>query len=238
MNTNNKNVDASEIEKFNSIAASWWDLEGEFKPLHKLNPVRVSYIQELMQGVANKKLLDVGCGGGILAESLAKLNADVLGIDLAEDSLNVAKLHALESDIKNVRYRQITIEDLATETPEAFDVVTCMEMLEHVPDPESIVASVAKACKPNGNVFFSTLNKTAKSYLLSIIGAEKILKLVPEGTHEFDKFIKPAQLIKWAENNGLKVRHAIGLHYNPLSEQFSLKPNVDVNYIIHCEKVD
>ncbi|NVK23616.1 MAG: bifunctional 2-polyprenyl-6-hydroxyphenol methylase/3-demethylubiquinol 3-O-methyltransferase UbiG [Gammaproteobacteria bacterium] len=232
------NVDNEEVEKFNSIASSWWDLEGEFKPLHKLNPVRVSYIQEKTQGVAHKSLLDIGCGGGILAESLAKLNADVTGIDLAQDSLNIARLHALESDIKNVSYQCIAAETFAEQHPGQFDIVTCMEMLEHVPDPESIVASAAKACKPSGKIFFSTLNKTAKSYLLSIIGAEKVLKLVPEGTHQFEKFIKPAQLIQWAERHGLKVKNAIGLHYNPLSEQFSLKPNIDVNYILYCEKLE
>lgn len=237
-NNFNDNVDHSELEKFNSIASSWWDMEGEFKPLHKLNPVRVSYIQEKTQSVAHKTLLDIGCGGGILAESLAKLNAQVTGIDLAQDSLNVAKLHALESGLKNVTYEQVAAESFAEQNQNGFDVVTCMEMLEHVPDPESIVASAALACKPNGKVFFSTLNKTAKSYLLSIVGAEKVLKLVPEGTHEFDKFIKPSHLIGWAEKHGLKVKNAIGLHYNPFNEQFSLKPNIDVNYILYCEKLD
>ena len=231
------NVDANEIEKFNSIASSWWDMEGDFKPLHKLNPVRLSYIEEKSKGLHNKTTLDIGCGGGILAESMAKLGANVTGIDLAQDSLDVAKLHALESGLKNVQYNNSTAEAFAQEHFESFDIVTCMEMLEHVPEPASIVAAAAKACKPGGKVFFSTLNKTAKSYLLSIVGAEKILKLVPEGTHEFEKFIKPAQLIQWAEQNGLKVKNAIGLHYNPFTEQFSLKPGVDVNYILYCEKV-
>lgn len=232
-----ENVDSQEIEKFNSIASSWWDKEGDFKPLHKLNPVRLSFIVEKAQGLADKKVVDIGCGGGILAESMAKLNADVTGIDLAQDSLDVAKLHALESGLKNVNYQNINAEAFAEQNSELFDVVTCMEMLEHVPDPEAIVAAAAKACKKNGKVFFSTLNKTAKSYLLSIVGAEKVLKLVPEGTHEFDKFIKPAQLIAFAEANGLKVKQAIGLHYNPFTEQFSLKPGVDVNYILYCEKI-
>lgn len=231
------NVDSNEIEKFNSIAASWWDLEGEFKPLHKLNPVRLSYIEEKSAGLSSKTVLDIGCGGGILAESMAKVGGNVTGIDLAEDSLNVAKLHALESGIKNVGYEQTTAESFADNNSEQFDVVTCMEMLEHVPEPSSIVAAAAKACKPGGKVFFSTLNKTAKSYLLSIVGAEKVLKLVPEGTHEFNKFIKPATLIQWAEQSGLKVKNAIGLHYNPLTEQFKLKPSVDVNYILYCEKL-
>lgn len=231
------NVDTQEIEKFNSIASSWWDKEGDFKPLHKLNPVRLSFIVEKANGLADKKIVDIGCGGGILAESMAKLSANVTGIDLAQDSLDVAKLHALESGLKNVNYQNIKAEEFAEQNAEQFDVVTCMEMLEHVPDPESIVTAAAKACKPNGKVFFSTLNKTAKSYLLSIIGAEKVLKLVPEGTHEFEKFIKPAQLITYAEAHGLKVKQAIGLHYNPFSEQFSLKPGVDVNYILYCEKI-
>ena len=231
------NVDANEIEKFNSIAASWWDLEGDFKPLHKLNPVRLSYIEEKSVGLSNKQVLDIGCGGGILAESMAKVGGNVTGIDLAEDSLNVAKLHALEAGITNVSYEQTTAENFADNNSGEFDIVTCMEMLEHVPDPASIVAAAVKACKPGGKVFFSTLNKTAKPYLLSIVGAEKVLKLVPEGTHEFNKFIKPATLIQWAEENGLKVKNAIGLHYNPLTEQFKLKPGVDVNYILYCEKL-
>lgn len=232
-----ENVDSQEIEKFNSIASSWWDKEGDFKPLHQLNPVRLSYIVEKAHGLADKTVVDIGCGGGILAESMAKLSANVTGIDLAQDSLDVAKLHALESGLTNVAYQNINAEDFAEQNSEQFDVVTCMEMLEHVPDPESIVAAAAKACKPNGKVFFSTLNKTAKSYLLSIIGAEKVLKLVPEGTHEFDKFIKPAQLIAYAQAHGLRVKQAIGLHYNPFTEQFSLKPGVDVNYILYCEKI-
>lgn len=234
----NTNVDSNEIDKFNSIAASWWDMEGSFKPLHKLNPVRVSYIQQMAGSVAHKELLDIGCGGGILAESLAKLSANVVGIDLAQDSLDVAKLHALEAGVKSVRYQNINAEDFSQQHYQQFDIVTCMEMLEHVPDPESIICAAANACKPGGRVFFSTLNKTAISYLLAIVGAEKVLKLVPNGTHEFEKFIKPAQLIQWAERYGLKIRDAIGLHYNPLNEQFTLKPNIDVNYILYFEKLD
>jgi 2-polyprenyl-6-hydroxyphenyl methylase/3-demethylubiquinone-9 3-methyltransferase len=237
MDANTPNVDKQELDKFNSIASSWWEPEGEFKPLHKLNPVRLAYIQERAKDLANKFVLDIGCGGGILAESMAKVGATVTGIDLAQDSLNVAKLHALESKLANLDYEMVSAEQYASEHAETFDVVTCMEMLEHVPEPESIVESAARLCKPGGKVFFSTLNKTAKSYLLAILGAEKVLKLVPEGTHEFEKFIKPAQLITWAEKHGLKVRHSIGLHYNPLTEVFSLKPNVDVNYILYCEKI-
>jgi len=236
-NTSKSNVDSAEIEKFNNIAASWWDKEGEFKPLHQLNPVRLAYILEKSRGLSNLEVLDVGCGGGILAESMAKVGGNVTGIDLAEDSLSVAKLHALDNGINNISYAKIEVEKLADTNAGKYDLVTCMEMLEHVPDPESIVAAVAKCCKPGGKVFFSTLNKTIKSYLLAILGAEKVLKLVPDGTHEFDKFIKPALLINWAQKHGLKVKASIGLHYNPLSQQFSLKPNIDVNYILYCEKL-
>jgi len=237
MTEQSANVDNSEIEKFNSIASSWWDKEGDFKPLHQLNPVRLAYIMEKANGLTGIKALDVGCGGGILAESMAKVGADVTGIDLAEDSLNVARLHALESGLTNLSYKKQEVENFAAENDESFDLVTCMEMLEHVPDPESVVKSVAQLCKPGGKVFFSTLNKTAKAYLLAILGAENVLKLVPKGTHEYDKFIRPSTLIGWAEKYGLKVRASIGMLYNPLSEQFSLKPNVDVNYILYCEKL-
>lgn len=231
------NVDNTEIDKFNSIAAAWWDLEGEFKPLHQLNPVRLSYINEKLKGLAGNHVLDVGCGGGILAESMAKLGAEVTGIDLAEDSLNVATLHALEQQVKNVSYKKVAVEEHMLNHHAEYDVITCMEMLEHVPDPESIVKAIADGLKPGGIAFFSTLNKTVKSYLLAILAAERVLKLVPKGTHEFDKFIKPAQLISMAERHGLKVRDCIGLHYNPLTEQFTLKPNSSVNYILYCEKL-
>lgn len=231
------NVDDNEINKFNSIAAAWWDTEGEFKPLHLLNPTRVAYIQEKTGGVQHNKILDIGCGGGIFAEQLAKLGADVTGIDLADDSLSVAKLHALESGIKNVEYIKASSEEFSSANTNQFDVVTCLEMLEHVPDPESVVASAINACKPGGKVFFSTLDKSFKSYLLAIVAAEKVLKIVPNGTHDFDKFIKPAELIGWAEKHGVKVRDAVGIHFNPLTEQFKIKPGVDVNYFLHCEKL-
>ena len=232
----NNNVDDQEIEKFNAIAASWWDQTGEFKPLHLLNPVRVSYIQEKTQGVANARLLDIGCGGGILAEQLAKLGADVTGIDLADDSLAVAKLHALENQIDNVSYKKESVEQHANNHQAHYDVVTCLEMLEHVPDPQSIVESAIQCCKPGGKIFFSTLNKTFKSYMLAIVAAEKMLKLVPNGTHDYDKFIRPADLIRWIENAGAKVKQSTGVHYNPLTEQFTIKPGVDVNYILYVEK--
>ena len=231
------NVDAEEIEKFNSIASAWWDLEGEFKPLHLLNPARLSYIQEKAEGLGGKNILDIGCGGGILTESMAKLCAAAQGIDLATDSINVAKLHALEHGIDNVQYSIVAAEQHAEEFSETYDVVTCMEMLEHVPDPCAVIAAAAQAAKPGANVFFSTLNKTMKSYLLAIVGAEKVMKLVPDGTHDFDKFIKPAELIRWAEQCGLKVRGSIGLHYNPFNDVVSLKPDLSVNYILHFEKL-
>ncbi|GAB2993044.1 bifunctional 2-polyprenyl-6-hydroxyphenol methylase/3-demethylubiquinol 3-O-methyltransferase UbiG [Psychrosphaera aestuarii] len=231
------NVDDSEINKFNSIAAAWWDKEGDFKPLHLLNPTRVAYIQEKTNGVDQQVVLDIGCGGGIFAEQLAKLGADVTGIDLADDSLNVARLHAMESKIANVEYIKASAEQFANEYPDKYDIVTCLEMLEHVPDPESVVRAAITLCKPGGKVFFSTLDKTLKSYLLAIIAAEKLLKIVPDGTHDFDKFIKPAQLIGWAERHGVKVKEAVGVHFNPFTEQFKIKPGVDVNYLIYCEKL-
>lgn len=233
----NTNVDNQEIDKFNSIAASWWDQSGEFKPLHLLNPVRVAYIQEKTNSVAGRKLLDIGCGGGILAEQLAKLGADVTGIDLADDSLAVAKLHALESQITNVQYKKESAEEHSYNNQEQYDVVTCLEMLEHVPDPRSVVQAAVSACKPGGTIFFSTLNKTLKCYLLAIVAAEKMLKLVPNGTHDYEKFIKPADLIRWIEEAGAKVKETTGVHYNPLTEQFAIKPGVDVNYILYAEKL-
>jgi len=234
---NDINVDDNEINKFNSIAAAWWDTEGEFKPLHLLNPTRVAYIQEKTGGVQHNKILDIGCGGGIFAEQLAKLGAEVTGIDLAEDSLSVAKLHALESGINNVDYIKANSEEYSEANANAYDVVTCLEMLEHVPDPESVVASAIRACKPGGKVFFSTLDKSFKSYLLAIVAAEKVLKIVPDGTHDFNKFIKPAELVGWAEKHGVKVRDAVGIHFNPFTEQFKIKPGVGVNYLLYCEKL-
>lgn len=238
MTTSANNVDPQEIEKFNSIAQSWWDLEGDFKPLHLLNPARLAYIQERALGLTGKSILDIGCGGGILAESMAKLATQVSGIDLAQDSINVAKLHALETGVNNVLYQITSAEDFSAQHLEQFDVVTCMEMLEHVPNPESIVQSAAQAVKVGGDVFFSTLNKNLKSYLLAVIAAENVLKLVPKGTHEYEKFIKPSQLIEMAEKYGLKARNSTGLHFNPITESVTLKANVDVNYLIHFERVE
>ncbi len=229
------NVDTAEIQKFNAIASRWWDLDGEFKPLHLLNPVRLSFISDQIQGLFGKRAVDVGCGGGILAESMARMGAEVTGIDMADEALGVAKLHALEAGVK-VLYRQTTAEAFAKEHPEQFDLVTCMEMLEHVPNPASVVQSCADLAKPGATLVFSTLNKTWKSYLLAIVGAEKILKLVPNGTHEFDKFIKPSQLMRCIEQAGLDVVDCTGLHYNPITESFRIGAGVDVNYLVVAKK--
>lgn len=231
-----QNVDASEIAKFEAMADRWWDLNGEFKPLHEINPLRLDFINLYSQGIFSKNVLDVGCGGGILAESMAKLGAHVTGIDMGEEPLNVAKLHALEVGV-SLNYEKVTAEAFAEQNPQQFDVVTCMEMLEHVPDPESVIASLATLVKPGGHVFMSTLNKTLKGYLFAIVGAEHLLKIVPKGTHDHDKFIKPATLINWAEKYGLKARIVKGLSYNPLGQTYSLTNDVSVNYMIHFEKL-
>ncbi|GAC12877.1 bifunctional 2-polyprenyl-6-hydroxyphenol methylase/3-demethylubiquinol 3-O-methyltransferase UbiG [Aliiglaciecola lipolytica] len=231
-----QNVDAAEIEKFSALASRWWDLQGEFKPLHEINPLRADYIQQRANGVFDKSVIDVGCGGGILSEYLAKQGAHVTGIDMAADSLEVARLHGLESGVK-VNYQQITAEEMALEHAKQFDIVTCLEMLEHVPDPASIVRACATMAKPGGHVFFSTLNRNLKSYLMAIVGAEKILNLVPKGTHQYEKFIQPAELLKCIDSTELLTKHMIGLHMNPFSKQFYLsEQNVDVNYLVHCQK--
>ena len=229
------NVDPEEIAKFEELASKWWDKNSEFKPLHDINPLRVGFIDRIAL-LAEKKVLDVGCGGGILAESMAQRGAEVTGIDMGAAPLKVAKLHGLESGV-NVTYKQITAEELAEELPESFDVVTCMEMLEHVPDPSSIVQACAKLCKPGGKVFFSTLNRNPKSYLFAILGAEKVLKLVPDGTHDFKKFIRPSELGTWIRNSGLTNTDICGMTYNPLSKTYSLSAtDVDVNYLMATEK--
>lgn len=234
------NVNDAEIAKFEQIANQWWDLTGDFKPLHQVNPLRVQFIcqhiSEQQGELFSKNVIDVGCGGGILSESLAKLGANVTGIDMGTEPLNVAKLHALESGL-TINYEKITAEEKAQQSPEAFDMVTCMEMLEHVPDPSSIINACAKLVKPGGLVFFSTLNKTIKSYLLAILAAEKVLKIVPDGTHNHDKFIKPSQLISWAERCDLNCIDASGIHYNPMSENHKLSSDLSVNYILCCQKV-
>ncbi|PMK00003.1 bifunctional 2-polyprenyl-6-hydroxyphenol methylase/3-demethylubiquinol 3-O-methyltransferase UbiG [Vibrio sp. 10N.261.55.A7] len=233
--TTKQNVDPSEIKKFEDMASRWWDLEGEFKPLHQINPLRLNYVLEKSNGLFGKEVLDVGCGGGILAESMAKGGAIVTGLDMGKEPLEVARLHALETGTK-LDYIQSTIEDHANENAGKYDVVTCMEMLEHVPDPLSVVKSCSALVKPGGHVFFSTLNRNLKSYLFAIVGAEKLLKIVPEGTHHHEKFIRPSELIKMVDQTDL-IEHGItGLHYNPLTDCYKLGSNVDVNYIVHTNK--
>lgn len=233
--TADTNVDPGEIAKFNDIASRWWDPSGEFKPLHLLNPVRLSYISDELQGLFGKTVIDIGCGGGILAESMARSGAVVTGLDMANDSLNVARLHALEAGVE-VNYQQVTAEQYAQSHAAQFDVVTCMEMLEHVPQPMSVIQACADLAKPGATLFFSTLNKTWKAYLLAIIGAEQVLKLVPKGTHEFSKFIRPSELMRFIEQAGLEVTDATGLHFNPINESFKTGPGVDVNYIVVARK--
>ncbi|MGR5427482.1 bifunctional 2-polyprenyl-6-hydroxyphenol methylase/3-demethylubiquinol 3-O-methyltransferase UbiG [Vibrio harveyi] len=233
--TKAQNVDPSEIKKFEEMASRWWDLEGEFKPLHQINPLRLNYVLEKADGLFGKKVLDVGCGGGILAESMAKEGAVVTGLDMGKEPLEVARLHALETGTK-LTYIQSTIEDHAAENAGIYDVVTCMEMLEHVPDPLSVIRSCAALVKPGGHVFFSTLNRNIKSYLFAIVGAEKLLKIVPEGTHDHEKFIKPGEMMKMIDQTDLTEMGIIGLHYNPLNDSYKLGRNVDVNYIVHTTK--
>ena len=232
--THSQNVDPQEIQKFAELANRWWDLEGEFKPLHQINPLRTDYIMQHSQGLSGKKVIDVGCGGGILAESMAKHGAIVTGIDMGEAPLEIARLHGLESGTV-VDYQQSTAEEFALAHPAQFDVVTCMEMLEHVPDPESVIHACFQLVKPGGHVFFSTLNRNIKSYLMAIVGAEYVLGLVPKGTHQHAKFIKPSELMAWLDKTPLVVKHMTGLHLKPFSQQYYLSSqNVDVNYIIHC----
>ena len=228
------NVDQSEIAKFSALAHRWWDPNSEFKPLHAINPLRLAWIKTFV-GLDGKKVVDIGCGGGILAESIAQSGADTTGIDLSEKALKVAELHALEVGA-NLTYRAISAEDLAQEQPGQYDVVTCMEMLEHVPDPAAVVRACAALCKPGGTLFFSTLNRSPKSYLFAIIGAEYILRLLPKGTHEYAKFIKPSELVTFTRSAGLELLGMKGLSYNPLTQVYSLNDDVDVNYMIAVRK--
>jgi 2-polyprenyl-6-hydroxyphenyl methylase / 3-demethylubiquinone-9 3-methyltransferase len=228
------NVDQSEIAKFSALAHRWWDPNSEFKPLHAINPLRLSWMKSFVN-FEGKKVVDIGCGGGILAESIAQSGADTTGIDLSEKALKVAELHALEVGA-NLTYRAISAEDLAQEQPEQYDVVTCMEMLEHVPDPASVVRACAALCKPGGTLFFSTLNRNPKSYLFAIIGAEYILRLLPKGTHEYAKFIKPSELVHFTRAAGLEMLGMKGLVYNPITQVYSLNDDVDVNYMIAVRK--
>jgi 2-polyprenyl-6-hydroxyphenyl methylase/3-demethylubiquinone-9 3-methyltransferase len=228
------NVDQAEVSKFEELAARWWDPHSEFKPLHQINPLRLDYIDRIAP-LAGKKVLDVGCGGGILSESMAAKGAQVTGIDMGEAPLKVARLHLLESGL-DITYERIPVERLAAEQPATFDVVTCMEMLEHVPDPASVVEACSRLVRPGGHVFFSTINRNPKSYLFAIIGAEYLLKLLPKGTHDFAKFIRPSELSGWIRQTPLQSVDMTGLSYNPLTREYSLSKDVDVNYMIATVK--
>jgi len=230
------NIDAAEIAKFEALASRWWDKNSEFKPLHDINPLRANFI-DLHSPVAEQKIIDVGCGGGILAEALAQRGAIVSGIDMGAAPLNVARLHALESGV-SIHYEQITAEEKAEKMPGEFDIVTCMEMLEHVPDPSSIIAACAKLVKENGDVYFSTINRNPKSYAFAILGAEYILRMLPRGTHDYGKFIRPSELASWMRAAGLELKTITGMTYNPLTKHYKLNANdVSVNYLIHAKKV-
>jgi 2-polyprenyl-6-hydroxyphenyl methylase / 3-demethylubiquinone-9 3-methyltransferase len=232
---NMSNADQAELDKFSQLAHRWWDVNSEFKPLHEINPLRLQWIAELAGGLQGKRVVDVGCGGGILSESMALQGAQVTGIDLAEKPLKVAKLHQLESGVQ-VDYRLVAAEDLASAEPESFDVVTCMEMLEHVPDPVSIMTACARMVKPNGWVFFSTLNRNPKSYLFAIVGAEYILNMLPKGTHDWSKFIKPHELASYARQAGLESVELMGMTYNPFLKTYKLERDTDVNYLLACRR--
>jgi 2-polyprenyl-6-hydroxyphenyl methylase / 3-demethylubiquinone-9 3-methyltransferase len=229
------NVDANELAKFSDLAHRWWDRESEFRPLHEINPLRLDWIDALA-GLKGKTVLDVGCGGGILAESMAARAQQVLGIDMATKPLGVAQLHAMESGVANLEYREIAAEALAAERPESFDVVTCMEMLEHVPDPSSVVKACSRLVRPGGWVFFSTLNRNPKSYLFAIIGAERILKLLPVGTHDHARFIKPSELARFCRSAGLDTLASKGMGYNPITRRYSLNDDTSVNYLVACRR--
>lgn len=231
----NLNVDRGEIARFEDIASRWWDPEGDFKPLHDINPLRLDYIDRRAV-LSGKRVLDVGCGGGILSEGMSGRGATVIGIDMAEAALEVARLHGLESGLE-IDYRLATAEELAANEPHAFDVVTCLELLEHVPDPTSVIRACAQSVKPDGHVFFSTINRNPKSYLFAVIGAEYLLRLLPKGTHEYRKLIRPSELDSWCRAAGLEVQDLIGLHYNPLFREYRLGPGVEVNYLAHYRPV-
>jgi len=229
------NVDTAEVAKFEALASRWWDMNSEFKPLHDINPLRSNYIDE-RSPVAGKKVIDVGCGGGILAESLAQRGAIVTGIDMGEAPLQVARLHSLESEV-SIDYRRITAEEIAEEQAGQYDIVTCMEMLEHVPDPSSVIRACAKLCKPGGHVYFSTINRNPKAYMFAVVGAEYLLQMLPKGTHEYSKFIRPSELSSWARKACLQLHNMTGLTYNPLTKHYKLNDNdVSVNYMFHTSK--
>lgn len=228
------NVDTAEVAKFDSLASRWWDPTGDFRPLHEINPLRLDYIRQRAP-LKDKRVLDIGCGGGILTESMAAAGAHVTGIDMAEGPLSVARLHQAESG-SSIEYLHITAESHAAERAGHYDVVTCLEMLEHVPRPSKVAAACATLVRPGGDVFFSTINRNPKAFLFAIVGAEYLLRLLPAGTHEYRKLIRPSELEEWARHAGLELRDSVGMHYNPLLRQYSLRPNVDVNYLMHFQR--
>ena len=232
---NAANVDQAELTKFSSLAHRWWDVDGEFGPLHAINPLRLDWIDGIAP-LKGQRVLDVGCGGGILADAMARKGAEVLGIDLAEKSLKVAQLHALEAGTSQITYRLVAAEALAAEMPDHFDVVTCMEMLEHVPDPASVVQACARLAKPGGWVFFSTINRNPKSFLMAILGAEYVLNLVPRGTHEYARLLRPSELARFCRDAGLDMQQSCGLQYNPISGRYRLSTNTSVNYMLATRK--
>lgn len=232
---NTANVDPAEVAKFSALAHRWWDKEGEFAPLHAINPLRLEWI-DAVRPLAGARVVDVGCGGGILAEAMARKGADVLGIDMAEKSLKIAQLHALEAQAPSLAYRQIAVEALAAEMPGTFDVVTCMEMLEHVPDPASVVHACTALAKPGGWVFFSTINRSLRSFAMAIVGAEYVLNLVPRGTHEYARLIRPHELARFCRDAGLALQHSRGLQYNPFTRRYGLSADTGVNYMVAARK--
>ena len=234
MTTARHNVDAAEVAKFDALAARWWDPDGEFRSLHQINPLRLDWIRKYAD-LDGCKVLDIGCGGGILTEAMAAAGATATGIDMAEKPLAVARLHQIESGL-DVNYQQGTAEELASKEAGQYDVVTCLEMLEHVPDPSEVIASACQLVRPGGDVFFSTINRTPKSFMFAIVGAEYILNLLPAGTHEYQKFIRPSELESWARDAGLQHRSSIGMHYNPLTREYTLAPGLEVNYLMHFHR--
>ncbi|RQP25929.1 bifunctional 2-polyprenyl-6-hydroxyphenol methylase/3-demethylubiquinol 3-O-methyltransferase UbiG [Piscinibacter terrae] len=229
------NADPSELAKFGELAHRWWDTESEFKPLHQINPLRLDWIDQQAR-LIGKRVVDIGCGGGILSDSMARRGANVLGIDLATKALKVAQLHALEAQTPNIEYREVAAEVLAAEAPGQFDVVTCMEMLEHVPEPASVVRACSALVKPGGWVFFSTINRNARAFLFAIVGAEHVLKMLPKGTHEYARFIRPSELAQWCRDADLDLQATRGMEYNPLTQRYWLSGDTSVNYLLACRK--
>lgn len=227
-----ENVDPRELEKFEAIASRWWDPEGDFKPLHAINPLRLKFIDD-RSALSGQRVVDIGCGGGLLTESMAQKGAIVTGIDMSTGPLGVARLHAKETGL-DVEYLHSTAEALAVQRPQQFDVVTCLELLEHVPDPAAVVRAAADLVKPGGHVYFSTINRTPKAWLFAVVGAEYLLGLLPKGTHQYEKFIRPSELVSWCRSSALIAAELTGLHYNPLTERYHIGPGVDVNYLAHC----